>query len=235
MQKYLSGILEEYFHIDLAENGFEGLKRLKENKYDLVSSDVMMPGMDGFVFRAEMNKNLEWRNMPFILLTARSLKEDKLRGFKLGVDDYITKPFNAREYIARINNLIKNKIERKKWIDEKSEDVLLPKEINVDSELIKEMEKMILKNIDNLDFSVTVMATEIGYSTRNLSRLTKKLIGLTPVNLILEVRLQKGYQLLKSNKYKTVSEVRYEVGIDNASYFSRKFVERFGVKPGEIT
>ncbi len=234
MQKYLSGILKEYFHIDLAENGFEGLKKLKENKYDLVSSDVMMPGMDGFVFRQEINKNLEWRNIPFILLTARSLKEDKLKGFKLGIDDYITKPFNAIEYIARINNLIKNKQEREKWIDEKSEDTILPKEKSVDNEVINEIEKMILKNIDNPDFNVSVMATKMGYSPRNLSRLTKKLIGLTPVNLILEVRLQKAYQLLKSNKYKTVSEVRYEVGIDNASYFSKKFTERFGVRPGDV-
>ena len=234
MQKYLSGILKEYFHIDLAENGFEGLKKLKENKYDLVSSDVMMPGMDGFVFRQEMNKNLERRNIPFILLTARSLKEDKIRGFKLGVDDYITKPFNATEYIARINNLIKNKQERDKWINDKMEDINLPSEKNNDSDMIKELEKIIIKNIDNPDFKVTKLAIMSNCSPRNLSRMTKKLIGLTPVKLILEVRLQKAYQLLKSNKYKTVSEVRYEVGIDNASYFTRKFVERFGVKPGEL-
>ena len=234
MQKYLSSILEEYFHVELAENGFEGLKKLKENKYDLVSSDVMMPGMDGFVFRQEMNKNLEWRNIPFILLTARSLKEDKLRGFKLGVDDYITKPFNSTEYIARINNLIINKQERDKWINDKMEDINLPLEKNNDSDIIEELERIILENIDDPDFKVSKLAIKSNYSQRNLSRMTKKLIGLTPVNLILEVRLQKAYQLLKSNKYKTVSEVRYEVGIDNASYFTKKFTERFGIKPGEI-
>ncbi len=235
MQKYLSGILKEYFHIDLAENGFEGLKKLKENKYDLVSSDVMMPGMDGFVFRQEMNKNLEWRNIPFMLLTARSLKEDRIRGFKLGVDDYITKPFNATEYIARINNLIKNKQERDKWINDKMEDINLTLEKNNDNDMIKELERIIVENIDDPEFKVTKLATMSNCSPRNLSRMTKKLIGLTPVNLILEVRLQKAYQLLKSNKYKTVSEVRYEVGIDNASYFTKKFVERFGLKPGDVT
>jgi len=232
MQKYLKSILEDYFEIEFADNGFEGLKKLKDNKYDLISSDVMMPGMDGFVFKQEINKNLEWRNIPFILLTARSLKNDKLRGFKLGVDDYITKPFNATEYIARINNLINNKHEREKWIDERIENVS-PKNKNED-ELISKLESVIVDNISNTEFKVAQLATEVSCSKRNLSRLTKKIIGLTPVNLILEIRLQKAYQLLKSNKYKSISEVRYEVGIDNASYFTRKFVERFGIRPGEV-
>jgi len=234
MQKYLLSILEDYFYVELAENGFEGLKKLKNNKYDLVSSDVMMPGMDGFVFRKEMNNNPEWRSLPFILLTARSLKEDKLKGFKLGVDDYITKPFNATEYIARINNLIKNKKERDKWVDEKIDNSSQLKGNFADNKLMKEIEKLILDNIDDSNFKVSDLATKAGCSPRNLSRLTKKIIGLTPVNLILEVRLQKAYQLLKSNKYKTVSEVRYEVGIDNASYFTKKFTERFGLRPGDV-
>ena len=234
MQKYLKGILKQYFYVEFAKNGFEGLKKLKKSKYDLVSSDVMMPGMDGFVFREEINKNIEWKNIPFILLTARSLKEDKIRGFRLGVDDYITKPFNASEYITRINNLIKNKKERDKYYREVKEDIKITNGKSSESEIIKELEKIILENIDNSDFKTTDLALKVNCSPRNLSRIIKKNIGITPVNLILEVRLQKAYQLLKSNKYKTVSEVRYEVGIENASYFSRKFVERFGVKPKEV-
>jgi DNA-binding response OmpR family regulator len=232
MQKYLNSILEEYFEIEIAENGFEGLKNLKENKYDLISSDVMMPSMDGFVFRQEINKNKEWRNIPFILLTARSLKKDKLRGFKLGIDDYITKPFNAIEYIARINNLIINKKERDKWVDERIENVSHNSKNN--DELISKLESLIVENISNQKFNVSDLAAKVSCSQRNLLRMTKKIIGLTPVNLILEIRLQKAYQLLKSHKYKSITEVRYEVGLDNASYFTRKFVERFGLKPGEV-
>ena len=236
MIDYLKNILEDYFNIDIAYNGFEALEKLKNNNnYDLVSSDVMMPKMDGFVFRMKMNEHPEWSNIPFILLTARSLKEDKLKGFKLGIDDYITKPFNTTEYIARITNLIKNKKEREKWMSGKAEDS--PDFIHdktIDDELISNMEKIVLKYIDDPDFNVAVLAKEMGYSQRNLSRITRKLIGITPVNLILEIRLQKAYHLLKTHKFKNISEVRYEVGIEHASYFTRKFVQRFGVKPGEI-
>lgn len=233
MQKYLLSILEKDFFVDVAENGFKGLEILENNNYDLVSSDIMMPGMDGFTFRKEMNKNKRFKNIPFVLLTARALKEDKLRGLKLGIDDYITKPFNSDEYIARIINLIKNKNEREKILNNQ-QDITLLSDDNADNELIKKMERVVLNNIDNLEFNVLSLAKEIGYSQRNLSRITKKLIGITPVNLILEIRLQKAYQLLKSYKYKTVTEVRYEVGIENASYFSKKFLARFGIKPGEV-
>ena len=235
MIDYLKNILEDHFNIDIAYNGFEALDKLKENKYDLISSDVMMPKMDGFVFRMKMNENPEWSNIPFILLTARSLKEDKLKGFKLGIDDYITKPFNTAEYIARITNLIKNKREREKWLNEKIEKSYgFVQEETFDDELIVKMEKIVLEHIDDPGFNVAVLAKEIGYSQRNLSRITRKLIGITPVNFILEIRLQKAYHLLKSHRFKTISEVRYEVGIDNASYFTKKFTERFGVRPGEV-
>jgi len=232
MQKYLKSILENNYFLDFAENGFKGLKKLGNNKYDLISSDVMMQGMDGFVFRQEVNKNPEWKNIPFILLTARSLKDDKLRGLKLGVDDYITKPFNTLEYIARINNLIKNKFEREKWISENLSEK--EKECNLDSEILRNLEKIVLDNIEKTTFKVNELCLKIGYSQRTLTRVLKKMIGITPVNFILEVRMQKAYQLLKANKYKTISEVRYEVGIDNASYFAKKFFNRFGVKPGDI-
>ena len=233
MQKYLLSILQDHFFVDVAENGFKGLEILGKHNYDLVSSDIMMPGMDGFTFRKAMNKIESLKNIPFVLLTARSLKEDKLRGLKLGIDDYITKPFNSDEYIARIINLIQNKNEREKLLNEQFENKLVTND-NADNELIREIERIVLERIDDIEFTVSALAKEIGFSQRKLSNITKKLIGITPVNLILEIRLQKAYQLLKSNRYKTVSEVRYEVGIENASYFSKKFFMRFGIKPGEV-
>ena len=163
--------------------------------------------------------------------SARALDEDILKGLRLGVDDYITKPFNKYEYIARIYNLLKNKQERE--ANEHTSDLFDGKD-NVDEATLKNAEKSILSNLSNPNYKVIDLANDLNYSQRQLTRVIKNLTGLTPVNLILEIRLQKSYQMLKANTHHSVSEVMYDVGIESASYFARKFKERFGLSPGEV-
>lgn len=106
----LGYILKEYLHVydfevDWARDGEEGLDQFKRLKYDLCILDVMMPKMDGFTL-AEKVKSFA-PEVPLIFLTAKALKIDKLKGFKLGADDYIVKPVDEEELIARINAIIK--------------------------------------------------------------------------------------------------------------------------------
>ncbi len=228
MSTFLEKILSPFYDCHKAFNGKDALLKLGEAQFDLITSDVMMPEMDGFEFRETINKNKQWKQMPFILLTARTIEEDKLRGFHLGIDDYITKPFSARELLARIANLLSNKSERDQFQKENNE----PEQVeSVDHQLLKKAEQVVLDHLSDSDFKVTSLAKEIGYSQRQLSRIINKLTGLSTVNFILEIRLQKAYQLLQNRQFATVSEVRYEVGIESASYFTAKFKERFGKKP----
>ena len=96
--------LEENYAVDEAENGIEALDKLNNNSYDLMILDIMMPKMDGFSLLENLDKS---KLIPTIVLSARSDEYDKLTGFDLGVDDYLTKPFSPKELIARIKAISK--------------------------------------------------------------------------------------------------------------------------------
>ena len=96
--------LNENFKVYEAEDGLEGLEILKENKIDIIVLDIMMPKMDGYTFFSKMKENY---NIPTIILSARGEEYDKLFGFSIGIDDYLTKPFSPKELIARIKAISK--------------------------------------------------------------------------------------------------------------------------------
>ncbi|MFO7656958.1 MAG: response regulator transcription factor [Bacteroidales bacterium] len=93
------------YHVILRDNGRDGLSEYNKNSYDLLMVDVMMPLMDGFTMVEEIRK--KDTITPVIFITARSMTEDKIKGFKIGADDYITKPFSTEELLLRINALLR--------------------------------------------------------------------------------------------------------------------------------
>ena len=97
-------VIKEYcaanhFTTDEAASGKEALKKLQTNAYDFMVLDIMMPEMDGYTLLEELPKE---KRIPTLVLSARGEEFDKLRGFELGIDDYLTKPFSPKELIARI-------------------------------------------------------------------------------------------------------------------------------------
>ena len=105
-------ILRDYLNLNdykvtLAKNGIEGFEKFKSNKFDLCILDIMMPYKDGFTLAKEIREKNE--NIPIFFLTARSLKEDVLKGFKIGADDYLTKPFDSEVLLAKIKNILNRK------------------------------------------------------------------------------------------------------------------------------
>lgn len=97
-------IEEEHFTCDEAENGEVAIELVENNNYDLIIMDIMMPHMDGYQALKEIK---EIKNIPVIMLSARTEEIDKLQGFSLGIDDYVTKPFSPKELIARIKAVTK--------------------------------------------------------------------------------------------------------------------------------
>ncbi|GAB5553711.1 MAG: hypothetical protein Sapg2KO_33020 [Saprospiraceae bacterium] len=230
MSNFLQHILSPYFHCQNAFDGQQALEILHKSKIDLIVSDVMMPNMDGFTFRKKVSEAAPFKDIPFIMLTARAEDQDKIRGLQLGVNDYMPKPFNTQELIARIHNLLKNRLSRQAAVQEESQE----ESISVDERFIKKAEAVVLEHLDEVEFKVTHLAKALNYSQRQLSRVLKKYTGLSPVEFILEIRLQKAYQLIQQQRYLSVSEIRYDVGIESASYFSKKFTERFGESPSNL-
>ncbi len=106
----LGKILKPYleaknFSVDLFLNGEEALMAFQKKEYDIIILDVMMPVMDGFTAASHIRKTD--KKVPIIFLTAKSLEQDKLEGFEIGADDYITKPFNMELLLARINAILR--------------------------------------------------------------------------------------------------------------------------------
>jgi len=106
----LGTLLSEYliakgFETDLATDGAEGLKLFKRNTYDFLILDVMMPVKDGFTLAREIRE--DDKQTPILFLTAKSMKEDTLKGFEAGGDDYMTKPFSMEELLVRMNAILR--------------------------------------------------------------------------------------------------------------------------------
>lgn len=234
MSKYLVSILADRYHCTPAPDGFEALKLLEKNHFNLIVSDIMMPNMDGFTFRKKVLQHDKWKFTPFILLTARTPVVDKEYGFKLGVDDYITKPFDPRELRARIQNLIKNKTVRDAFQAQVQSAEKLTKGVPAEQRWIEKAGKVVMDNLENSSFTASVLAGHLHYSQRQLERLLKQQTGFSPNAFIREIRLLEAYRMLENKQYRTVLEVGYSVGFDSPSYFSRKFTERFGIKPGKL-
>ena len=233
MSRFLVQSLSPHFQCSTAMDGEQALELLRSGQNpDLITSDVMMPNMDGFTFLEAVHNIKAFQKIPFILLTARALEEDKLKGLHLGVDDYLTKPFNTKELIARIQNLLKNKEIRAQY--EIEAESIPEKEANFEEKLIKKAELLVLQNLSDTNYRIADFAKGLAYSPRQLERIFKRTTGLSPVGFIREVRLQKAYELLEKRQFASVGEVRFEVGIENASYFTRKFQERFGKNPKEL-
>ena len=232
MNSFLVEMLSKKYECSVAFDGEEAYNKIVNENFSLITSDVMMPKVDGFELREKVNLLENKKNTPFILITAKHLEVDKIKGFNLGIHDYIVKPFNKNELLARVANLIKISEIRKEW-QQKNQD-LFEKNDSFENVLLEKIKKIIIENITNEDFKVEDLATEVGYSQRQLSRLLKQYTGLSPVKFILELRLIKAYQLLKDKAYYTLSEVKYDIGISSTSYFNVKFKERFGIKPSEF-
>lgn len=261
LRDYLISILSPYYEVITAENGIEALSTLNkvsntnesvpptENaellpkvgtaNCQLILSDIMMPIMDGFQFLEKLKSNETFRHIPFIMLTARADIQDKLKALRIGVDDYLIKPFDEEELLARISNLLSNAKTRKIFLQEKPNDEIVkdPLKIsNFNQELswLENLENLIRKEVKNDLLSVSWIAQKMFLSERQLNRRIKSLTGLGPIQYIREIRLQEGRKLIEESKVKTVKEAALAVCFKDEKYFSQLFFERFGKNPSDF-
>lgn len=191
-----------------------------------------MPQLNGYELKQKINKLDNCKNIPFVFLTARAELEGKIEGYDLGIDDYITKPFVKEELTARVSALLHNKKERDKWAKENPD--FVDDNNNEEDILLGKIKTAIRENIFDENFKIPDLAKKVAYNPRQLSRLTKKSSGLTPLQFIMEMCLQKAYSYLSERRFSTIAEVRYKVGMPGAAHFNKKFMERFGIRPSEV-
>ena len=241
MQQLISGLLSDHYRYVIAQNGAEAWKLLQEESsvvqdISLIISDVMMPEMDGYTLLEHIKAHQRWRNLPVIMLTARAAEEDKLQALRMGVDDYLTKPFSPEELLTRTANLINNYRERMAFKAENPEQVAIDFEAgpSADQEWLKELEQATLYALDKkIELNRSYLAHEMALSDRQLLRRLKAVTGLSIKQYINEVKLQKARLLLESKTYHTISEVAYVCGFNAPGYFATVYKKHFGKSPSE--
>ena len=248
MQAFIMQVIGNYYTPILAGNGKEALEILANpaQRVDLILSDIMMPIMNGFELLNALKSTTAYRHIPTIMLTARVALKDKLEALRIGVDDYLTKPFDLDELLIRVNNLLQNSKERQDWHNAEllkttttkeegqSSAIAIPVMTEEDQNWLKDVEHIIERECGNNNFTIDWLAGILAISARQLQRRLKKMTGLTPKKYITEVRLQTARSFLENKKYNTVNQVMHAVGFKKQSYFSKLFEERFGVLPSRF-
>lgn len=234
VRKFLVDYLSDSYKVYEADNGKEGLQVCRKIKPDLCVVDVMMPIMDGFKFVEELKSDENISNTAIVMLTALSENESKIKGYSLGVDGYLVKPFDPSLLKTRIENILKIRFNLKKQFSgEVESDVTALAHSQIDVELISRLTELIEQNISKLDLSSTFLCEQLAMSSSKLYRKIKQLTDLSPNEFIRTVRLKKSAILLKSKTY-NVSEVATMVGFNDPLYFSRVFKKQFGYSPSKL-
>ena len=231
IRTYLRSVLSEKYNVSEAADGKVGLELARKIVPDIVLSDIMMPVMDGLAFCQQLKTDKAISHIPVILLTARSLDEQRAEGYEHGADAYLSKPFSLRLLLSRIDNLIES---RKKlnqtWSKGVEDDEIGNISNEIDKSFLKQLRKIIQENLANSDLSVEQIGDEIGLSRVQLYRKVKALTGYSPVEMLRKARLTRARHLLRTTE-KTVSEVAYAVGFSTPSYFSKCYKDEFGESP----
>lgn len=236
LRNVMQRILTDYFNLTEASCGETALIQLEDKDIDIIVSDVMMPGMDGFELCKKVKEKFETKHIPVILLTAKTSDIDRIEGYEAGADGYICKPLNIPVLLAKIDNLLKksgshNGNSRKQLVFEaKHVDYT-----SQDEEFLKKAVECVNAHLSDVDFDTVTFVKEMQMSRSTLNEKLKQLTDMTPLAFISSIRLQAAFRLLEEKKKIRVSELAYAVGFNDPKYFSQCFKKKFGFLPKEYT
>jgi signal transduction histidine kinase/ligand-binding sensor domain-containing protein/DNA-binding response OmpR family regulator len=234
VRKYIRDNLPSSYSVIEASDGAEGINKARETIPELIISDVMMPKKDGYELCRTLKNDEKTSHIPIILLTAKAASENKIEGLETGADDYLIKPFEPKELVARVKNLID--LRRRLRERFKAAVPLKPGEVavtSIDDAFLKKVMGIVEERLGNEAFSVEDLAGEAGMSRSQLHRKMTALTGQSPSDFIRYMRLHRAMELLKKNAG-TVSEIAYTVGFSGVSYFTKCFREQFQLLPSEV-
>jgi len=231
--EFMKESLETVYQIFTARNGNEALEKMKMQLPDLIISDVMMPGMDGYEFTHTIKENIQTSHIPVILLTAKSGVENRFLGLKSGADYYIEKPFYPAILEQNIQNILNTRIS---LIEKFKNDAFVPVGDIAHSEsdkiFIEKLTNVIKANISDPTMDVTYLIKEMGMSRSLLHLKLKNLVNCSTTEFIRSIRLREAVKLISNGKY-NISEAAYETGFSSPTYFTRRFKEHYGKSPRE--
>lgn len=235
MREYLKQELGIYYKVVTACNGSEACQIALKQRIDLIISDVVMPEVDGFELLKKVKSNSNISHIPFILLTSQAEYGSRLKGWNVGADAFLAKPFQIEELLLISENLITGRVLLKGrfGMDQEVEDRMKPIEVKANDEFFMErLMKAINEHLDDPKFSVEDLAEAVGVSRVQLHRKLKVLTGNTTSEFMRNIRLKQAAKLLKEKKV-NISQIAYLVGFTNPTLFSIAFKKFYGCSPSE--
>lgn len=247
ISKYLRDTLTPYFQLEFAIDGNAGYESALHLVPDLILTDVMMPGMDGYELTHKLKNALPTSHIPIVMLSARSGLSDRIIGQQSGANAYIGKPFNEEELILTLNNLFQLQHrwrERYAHLSAHSTETNAPLPVNIPEQEVTTIEQtdafmyrlyaIFEAKHTNEDYDLLQLCTDIEMSKSQLQRKLAALSDQSAMQLLRQFRLQKAYKILLADPSKNVKEVCFEVGFKDASHFSRLFSKTFNIAPSDV-
>lgn len=231
---YLELLLGSDYQVVCRFNAESALEAITESVPDLILSDVVMPGKDGYWLCREIKESLQLCHIPVILVTAKTTIENQVEGLNVGVDAYVTKPFEPHYLMALIKSLLNNRektrslLSRSTQTDKMDENVLSPQ----DNMFMTELYHLMESELSNPELDVTRMTQLLKISRTKFYYKVKGLTGENPSVFFKTYKLNRAVELLKEGKY-TISEIADMTGFNTLSHFSKSFKQQFGIPPSE--
>ncbi len=234
MRKFIVESLQDSYQVLEADNGTKGLEIAKQTIPNVIISDIMMPEMDGFEVCKQLKTDDKTSHIPIILLTAKTALNSKIQGLKYGADAYLTKPFDTRELLVRMEKLVElRQLLRIKFSQQLETETRIPELSEYDQNFLNNLDEVIQENLDNELLSVEILSKKVAMSRAQLHRKLRALLDQSPSEFIRNYRLREAMQLLKTKKG-NVTEVAFMVGFSSQKYFSTRFKEKYGISPKEV-
>jgi len=235
MRVYVRSILLSEYNVLEAEDGAKALDLLKMKAIDFIVSDLMMPVMDGIELSKKVKEDLSISHIPILMLTAKVSDEARLESLRIGVDEYLQKPFNEELLLVRIHNIFNTRKAAQLQFDAQMDPLTLRiDEESRDSKFLNNVMCLVEEKYKDPDFDVNTFAEAMGISKTLLNQKLQNLVGTSTAKFIGNYRLKKAYELVLINKVSknmNVSEIAYEVGFNDPKYFSQCYFKKYGVLP----
>ena len=234
LQVVLSEIFSGLYRVFKAANGKEGWMMVQKELPDIVLSDVMMPEMDGLEMCRKIKNTEKTKHIPVVLLTAAGSTEQQMDGLRTGADDYLTKPFDTKLLLLKVNAILRSHVVLKSMFEKGNTAGLdLSAKNEQDRQWLEQVEQIVQAHMDDYEFTVDRLADELKQSRSYVFKRIKALKGITPADFILGVRLKKGAVLLLGNPEALVEEIALQVGFGSGRHFSKVFKDYFNMSPSQ--
>lgn len=231
--EFLTQVLGNTYKLHLAGNGEAAQEILDTEIVDLIISDIMMPGIDGFELCRMVKTKVEYCHIPVVLLTVRNTYQSHIEGLEVGADLYIQKPFSPELLQLQIANLLENRLKIKThFASSPFEDVRVMAHSKTDEAFLKKLDEYMRKNISDPNLNIDQLADYMNMSRPTFYRKIKSLSALSPKELIDVTRLKKATKLIAQNEF-TMFEIAKMVGYGSQSLFNKNFQRYFNVSPQE--